>query len=87
MAHVLPKYLTKWTTEKLKKEGVNVINNAEVTRVEMKNNKVLLHVNNGQQQVKKCYVTRLNHSNILLTHKITTLMARSYIKPSAITNK
>lgn len=64
MAHVLPKYLTKWTTEKLKKEGVNVINNAEVTRVEMKNNKVLLHVNNGQQQVKKCYVTRLNHIKI-----------------------
>lgn len=55
MAHVLPKYLTKWTTEKLKKEGVNVINNAEVTQVEMKNNKVLLHVNNGQQQVKKLF--------------------------------
>lgn len=78
MAHVLPKYLTKWTTEKLKKEGVNVINNAEVTQVEMKNNRVLLHVNNGQQQVKKCYITRFNHSNIIATHKIITVLARSY---------
>ena len=40
MGLVLPEYLTKWTTEKVKQEGVNVITNAFVKDVSMDGDKV-----------------------------------------------
>ncbi|XP_054263271.1 apoptosis-inducing factor 1, mitochondrial [Macrosteles quadrilineatus] len=49
MGKVLPEYLCKWTTEKVKTEGVDVINRAEVSSVEMKDGRVLLKLNNDKQ--------------------------------------
>jgi len=49
MGKVLPEYLCKWTTEKVKKEGVDVISRTEVTKVNMKDGRVLLNLSNNQQ--------------------------------------
>jgi len=48
MGHVLPEYLCQWTTEKVLKEGVDVISKAEVTSVERINDRLLLKLTNGQ---------------------------------------
>lgn len=52
MGKVLPEYLSAWTTEKVKREGVSVIPNAEVEDATIKKDakgveKILLHLNNG----------------------------------------
>ncbi|XP_075234577.1 apoptosis inducing factor [Lycorma delicatula] len=51
MGKVLPEYLSKWTTEKVKKEGVNVITNCQVDDVELKDSRLILHLNNGKEMV------------------------------------
>ncbi|XP_046665597.1 apoptosis-inducing factor 1, mitochondrial [Homalodisca vitripennis] len=49
MGKVLPEYLSKWTTQKVKKENVQVINKVEVSNVEMKDGKVILKLTNDHQ--------------------------------------
>ena len=48
---VLPEYLSVWTTEKVKAEGVNIINNVEVKSAHVDNNsgKICLSLNDGQK--------------------------------------
>ena len=46
---VLPEYLSVWTTEKVKAEGVNIINNVEVKSAKLdETGKVSLSLNDGQ---------------------------------------
>ena len=46
----MPEYLSIWTTEKVKGEGVNIINNAEVksAKLDKDSGKVCLSLNDGQ---------------------------------------
>ncbi|XP_025424278.1 apoptosis-inducing factor 1, mitochondrial isoform X2 [Sipha flava] len=50
MGKVLPKYLSQWTTEKVRDEGVEVVTNTEVENCSLDNNgeKVNLVLNNGK---------------------------------------
>ena len=49
MGLVLPEYLTKWTTNKVKREGVNVISQAMVKNVEMEGDKIKLTTQDSQE--------------------------------------
>nr|CAD7407749.1 unnamed protein product [Timema cristinae] len=49
MAKILPEYLSQWTTERVKDEGVNVINNTEVEDVNIERNTLILTLNNGEK--------------------------------------
>ncbi|KAJ8922850.1 hypothetical protein NQ315_007885, partial [Exocentrus adspersus] len=52
MGKILPEYLSFWTTEKVKAEGVEVMTNTEVVGVRAEKNGLELSLNNG----KKVYV-------------------------------
>jgi flavin-dependent dehydrogenase len=52
MGRVLPKYLSQWTTEKVKAEGVQVLPKTHVEGASLEDNKVILTLNDGQK-VKK----------------------------------
>lgn len=45
---ILPKYLSELVTQKIKQGGVNIINNANVVKAELVNNKVHLMTSDGQ---------------------------------------
>ncbi|KAA0716670.1 Apoptosis-inducing factor 1, mitochondrial [Triplophysa tibetana] len=49
MGKVLPEYLSNWTTEKVRKEGVNVITDAVVKNVNYKNGKLEIKLKDGRQ--------------------------------------
>lgn len=49
MDRVLPKYLSQWTTQKVKGEGVQVLPNAQVQSAALEDGKVVLTLQNGQQ--------------------------------------
>lgn len=49
MGRVLPEYLTKWTTEKVRKEGVDVVTASVVKSVSRDDNKVQLKLSNGDE--------------------------------------
>ncbi|KAL9971677.1 hypothetical protein ACROYT_G017875 [Oculina patagonica] len=49
MGRVLPKYLTEWTTNKVRKEGVDVIPNSTVEHVSFRGGRVNLRLNNGNE--------------------------------------
>lgn len=51
MGKVLPEFLSKWTTERVREEGVNVIPNTEVQSVDYANKQVTLALRNGQSIV------------------------------------
>lgn len=48
MGRVLPEFLSKWTTERVREEGVNVIPNTEVKNVDSVGNQIKLTLANGQ---------------------------------------
>ncbi|KAK7164271.1 hypothetical protein R3I94_002860 [Phoxinus phoxinus] len=48
MGKVLPEYLSNWTTEKVRKEGVNVIPDALVKNVSYKNDKLEIKLKDGR---------------------------------------
>lgn len=48
MGKVLPEFLCKWTTERVREEGVNVIPNTEVQSADYVNKQVKLTLKNGQ---------------------------------------
>ncbi|XP_078481525.1 apoptosis-inducing factor 1, mitochondrial [Ciona intestinalis] len=49
MGNVLPEYLTKWTTSKVKSEGVNVITDTVVNNVTMQDGRLKLQLRTGQE--------------------------------------
>ena len=49
MGKVLPKYLSEWTTEKVKAEGVHVKPNSVVQSANVVDDKVVLQLENGDQ--------------------------------------
>ncbi|XP_067295287.1 apoptosis-inducing factor 1, mitochondrial isoform X3 [Pseudorasbora parva] len=48
MGKVLPEYLSNWTTEKVRQEGVNVITDAVVKNVSYKNDKLEIKLKDGR---------------------------------------
>ncbi|KAG9478088.1 hypothetical protein GDO78_013211, partial [Eleutherodactylus coqui] len=48
MGKILPEYLSHWTTEKVKREGVNVITDAVVKSVSYKNGKLHISLKDGR---------------------------------------
>lgn len=54
MGRVLPKYLSEWTTEKVKAEGVQVKPNSVVQAASLENDKVVLQLQNGEQVHRIC---------------------------------
>lgn len=51
MGKVLPEFLSEWTTERVREEGVNVHPNTEVQTVDLVNDQVKLSLKNGQSIV------------------------------------
>lgn len=51
MGKILPEFLCKWTTERVREAGVNVIPNTEVERADFVNNQIKLTLQNGQSIV------------------------------------
>ena len=51
MGKVLPEYLSLWTTNMVQEEGVNVIANAEVEKVEKLKDQLVLSLNNGRKVI------------------------------------
>lgn len=49
MAKVLPKYLSSWTTSKVKKEGVDVLPGRRVTEVARVDGKINVGLDTGEQ--------------------------------------
>lgn len=47
MGKVLPEFLSKWTTERIREEGVNVISNTEIRCVDLINDQIQLTLENG----------------------------------------
>lgn len=48
MGKVLPQYLSEWTTERVREEGVHVIPNADVQNADLVNNQLKLTLKNGK---------------------------------------
>lgn len=51
MGKVLPEFLSQWTTERVREEGVNVITNTEVQQVDLENNQLKLTLRNGESVI------------------------------------
>lgn len=49
MGRVLPKYLCEWTTKKVEEEGVHVIPNNTISKIELEDNKVSLSLKSGEK--------------------------------------
>nr|XP_005494027.2 apoptosis-inducing factor 1, mitochondrial [Zonotrichia albicollis] len=49
MGKVLPEYLSNWTTEKVRREGVNVLPNAVVKSVSVCDNRLLIQLKDGRK--------------------------------------
>lgn len=49
MGRVLPKYLSQWTTDKVKAEGVQVVPKSQVQEAAMEDSKVVLTLNDGRK--------------------------------------
>lgn len=48
MGKVLPEYLSEWTTERVREEGVHIIPNTQVQNVELINDQLKLKLMNGE---------------------------------------
>ncbi|KAF4795352.1 Apoptosis-inducing factor 1, mitochondrial [Turdus rufiventris] len=49
MGKILPEYLSNWTTEKVRREGVNVLPNAVVKSVSVSGNRLLIKLKDGRK--------------------------------------
>lgn len=50
MGKVLPEYLSRWTMDKVKAEGVNIVNNSKVSKVEkLANGQLKLLLSTGKE--------------------------------------
>lgn len=66
MGKILPQYLSQWSTERVKEEGVNVIPNTQVAHVELQNSKVNLKL--------------LNSESLLVDHVIVAVGSRPDVR-------
>lgn len=66
MGKILPAYLSQWSTERVKEEGVNVIPNTQVAKVEMESSKVKLQL--------------LNNETLLVDHVIVAVGSRPDVR-------
>uniref|UniRef100_A0A336MRZ4 CSON005499 protein n=1 Tax=Culicoides sonorensis TaxID=179676 RepID=A0A336MRZ4_CULSO len=48
MGKILPEYLSKWTTDRVKEEGVNVMASTEIKSAEVQDKKLKLELNDGR---------------------------------------
>lgn len=48
MRRILPEFLSKWTTDRVRELGINVIPNTEIESVDLVKNRVKLTLQNGQ---------------------------------------
>lgn len=77
MGRVLPNYLSQWTTEKVKGEGVQVLPKSQVHGAAMEDDKVVLTLNDGQKasllffNVEGCYI----NNNFKTRLKLITLLS------------
>ncbi len=62
IGQVLPKYLSQWTSEKVKAQGVNVLPKAKVEGAILEDYKVALTLNDGQK-VNSYYSTCFSDVN------------------------
>ena len=51
VAHVLPKYLSKWTSRRLEAGGVSILPGQEIISLEKDSSQVRLNINNNQSIV------------------------------------
>lgn len=49
MGKVLPEYLSEWTTDRVREEGVNVIPDTQVKQVKPQDKQIRLQLNNGNE--------------------------------------
>lgn len=66
MGKILPEYLSQWSTERVKDEGVNVISNTQVGNVELENSKVKLKL--------------LNNKSLLVDHVIVAVGSKPDVR-------
>lgn len=66
MGKILPEYLSQWSTERVKEEGVNVIPKTQVGSVELENSKVKLQL--------------LNNETLLVDHVIVAVGSRPDVR-------
>lgn len=66
MGKILPQYLSQWSTERVKEEGVNVLPNTQVKNVELANSKVKLNLSND--------------ASLLVDHVIVAVGSRPDVK-------
>ena len=48
MGKVLPEYLSMWTTDKVRAEGVEMMTKTSVTKVDYKNGQIVLSTDTGE---------------------------------------
>ena len=75
MGKVLPEYLSQWTTEKVKVEGVKVVANARVDNAVVENDKLVLSLQDGtkvfsRQELSAFYL--VIHFLLMLHWQIST---------------
>ena len=51
VAHILPKYLSKWTSRKLEASGVSILPGQEIKSLEKDSSRVRMNINNNQSIV------------------------------------
>lgn len=69
MGKLLPEYLSKWTTERVRELGINVIPNTEVESVGLVNNQVKLTLQSGQTIICDHVVVAVgSEPNVNLAH-------------------
>lgn len=66
MGKILPEYLSQWSTERVKAEGVDVIPNTQVGNVELESSKVKLHL--------------LNNKSLLVDHVIVAVGSKPDVR-------
>lgn len=66
MGKILPEYLSQWSTERVKEEGVNVLPNTQVRSVELENSKVKLNL--------------FNNASLLVDHVIVAAGSKPDVK-------
>ncbi|EFX79451.1 hypothetical protein DAPPUDRAFT_319562 [Daphnia pulex] len=70
IGRVLPKYLSQWTSEKVKAQGVNVLPKANVEGAILEDYKVALTLNDGQ----KLMLPRAKSPKILMNYGVVLLL-------------
>ncbi|XP_063698324.1 apoptosis-inducing factor 1, mitochondrial [Culicoides brevitarsis] len=70
MGKVLPEYLSQWTTERVKEEGVDVLASTEIKSVEVQDKKLKIELNNGRTLI-------VDHAIVAVGSEPNTDLAKS----------